>query len=123
MSAPALALAPGPFRDEGDLLLYVAHDGSDVAHDTAWFFDEIAKRPHQRLLIDVRGSVALKQGFRAVVYKRHHELDGRRIAVVGSSRLQEFLVSFLLAATGHANARFFHEEPTARAWLREEPHG
>jgi hypothetical protein len=122
MSASVLGVVTG-FREEGDTLVYLTSPVPDVSRDTTWFFDELGKRGQRKLLIDMRGSGAVTQGFRTVVYKRHHELDAHRIAVLGNSRFQEFVVSFLLAATGHAGARYFHEEAAARAWLREERHG
>lgn len=117
----AASLAVDPFEAEDDLLVYRA-TRTAPGSDTAWFFDEVAKRRQPRLLLDVRGAPQARSDVRAVVYRRHRELDGRRIAIVGEGGLQEFVVSFLLAATGHRDARYFHDEAPARAWLREAPH-
>jgi hypothetical protein len=71
-----------------------------------------------RILCDLRAARDLAHTDRRPIYERHHEFDRRRVVVLGNSRVQQIVVDFLIAATGHANARYFVDEQEALGWLR-----
>lgn len=72
-----------------------------------------------RVLCDVRGTTNAARADRRPMYRRHHEFDHRRVAVLGDSRIHQILFDFIVAATAHrGNARYFVDEATAVAWLR-----
>ena len=75
-----------------------------------------------RLLLVAQGEGTMDAEARQVVYQRHQEFDERYVAVLGTSVLQEFLVNFLVQATGHKTTRYFRDEAAALAWLGEPPH-
>lgn len=118
MTAP-LVLVDAGFREEDGILVYRSTEELRATHSADWFFDELARRDPARVLVDVRRVGPARDTSRSVVYRRHGELAGRKIAILGSSRVQEFVITFLMAATGNRSARFFTDEDAARAWLRE----
>jgi len=95
----------------------------------AGFFDELARFERERrargetaplrILYHIRGQHMPDPDARRVIYHRWREFDRRFVAVVGKAGIQEFIVSFLVQATGHGKTRYFTDEAKALAWLRE----
>ena len=115
----------------GDVFVYRAAEAMRQGRDTGWFFDEIRRAEGARraagilaplrVFVDLRGARMALDASRRVVYKRHREMSAHRVAVLGESGLHEFVTTFLIAATGHREARYFTDEARARAWLAEAP--
>jgi len=115
----ATAVLAEALREEDGILVYTSPAASDPRHSTDWFFDEVGRRDARRILVDLRRATGMEDGLRGSVYRRHREFEGRRVAVLGASQLQEFVVMFLVAATGHRGTRYFTDEQAARKWLAE----
>lgn len=118
-------LASPSMRLEGGLLRCDAAAALAEGHDATSFYDEvrrieIAMRRPLAMLVDIRGlpSAAFKD--RATAYRRRREWEPRRVAVLGDSKFQEFVVNFLVAATGHERSRYFTDEASALQWLQGE---
>lgn len=99
------------------------------ANDITRLFDSLSRLEAERrarsddaplrILYSIRAQRMPDADARRVVYQRWREFDGRFVAVVGKAGIQEFIVSFLVQATGHRNTRYFTDEARALAWLRE----
>ena len=124
MTRVQLLLSAQGMRFDGDVLLVDAPAAIQAGLAADSFFDEMLRieRHTQRplaMLVDVRGLPPAAFNERAVAYRRRAEWSQRRVAVVGESRFQEFVINWLVDATGHRRARYFTDEALARAWLAE----
>jgi hypothetical protein len=99
--------------------------------DTNGFLDLLLKLQSERtdsdsqkrLLVDVRGLRTVVPGVRRAAYRRAHEMEGWRVAILGASAFHRTFINFLLLATRFRTARYFKDEKAARLWLSGQEDG
>lgn len=87
-------------------------------------FDELkrlsGKEGQALRILTLAGSLTMPDAsVRNVIYRRRGEIAHHKIAVVGASRVQAFMVNFLVTAIAHRGTRYFYDETAALSWLHD----